>query len=129
MNIEPYFPPANIPVNRGLSKVSGHIALTLNRFIRAPRFDKGPLRVIPHEPFTPYLRRRTQHDLGFRLLDAINRRLSLRYVLETFVDRLPLPQGKFINDEKRRIIMQIHSESNRRLDEDYDLGLKQYGYY
>jgi hypothetical protein len=130
MGIEPYFPPPeDVGVNRAYSLLSCRIALLLNRFVRYTYFEKQPWRILPHQPLTPYLRRRADQDRTYRLLDALNRRLSLRYVLENVVDRFAYRRGHMIDDEKRQLIMDIHRESNRKLDEEYGLGLKEYGYY
>jgi hypothetical protein len=130
LDVEPYFPPpGSDELNRGYSSRSCRIAFRLNRFVRAPWRDARPWHVIPHEPLTPYLRRRDRRDQTYRLLDALNRRLSLRYVLKNVVDRFHYRQGDILGDEKRRLLLDIHRESNRMLDKEYDINLQQYGYY
>jgi hypothetical protein len=129
MGIEPYYPPDGDHVNPSYSLLSCRIALLLNRFVRGPGWERRPWRVIPHQPLTPYLSRRGKHDLTYRVLDAVNRRLSLRYMLENVVNHLPSPHGRFISDEKRALIMDIHRVSNQKLDEEYGVNLQQYGYY
>lgn len=128
MAIEPYFPRDSTIVNRGYSRLSCRIALALNRFVRDPQWESRPWRVIPHHPLTGYLSRIDRHGPAHRTFDAINRRLSLQYALEN-VDRIHYSRGNIIDDEKRRLILEIHRDSNRRLDEEYGLGLRQYGYY
>jgi hypothetical protein len=130
MGIEPYFSLMDTKVvNRAYSLLSCRIALLLNRFVRHPAHEKRPWRLIPHHPLTSYLYHRATHDRTYRLLDALNQRLSLRYVLENVVDRIHYRRGRLISDEKRRLIMEIHRESNRKLDKEFGLGLEEYGYY
>lgn len=129
MGVEPYYPPDSGDIHASYSLLSCRIALLLNRFVRAPGWERRPLRVIPHEPLAPYLSRHDEHDRIYRVLDAVNRRLSLRYMLENVVDRLPSPRGRLISDEKRTLILDIHRVSNRKLDEEYRINLQQYGYY
>jgi hypothetical protein len=129
MGVEPYYPPDSSDINPSYSLVSCRVALLLNRFVRAPEWERRPWRVIPHEPLTPYLSRRAEHGRTGRLLDAVNRRLSLLYMLENVVNHVPSPRGRLINDEKRALILDIHRASNQKLDEEYGIDLRQYGYY
>jgi hypothetical protein len=129
MGVEPYYPPDSGDINPSYSLLSCRVALLLNRFVRAPGWERRPWRVIPHEPLTPYLSRRGEHDRVYRVLDAVNRRLSLRYMLENVVNHLPSPRGRLISDEKRTLILDIHRGSNQKLDEEYGINLRQYGYY
>jgi hypothetical protein len=129
MGIDPYYPPDDIIAYRSYSRLSCRIALVLNRFVRDSRREKRPWHVIPDRPPTGNLSHRDRHGLAYRALGAIHQRLTLGYVLRNVVDRIPYSQGNVINDEKRRLIMEIHRESNRRLDEEYSIDLRKYNYY
>lgn len=103
LGVEPYEPPAGGAVNRSYSLLSCHLAQRLNRFARVPWREQRPWQVIPPKP--------------------------LQYALENIVDRVHYKKGNFISAEKRRRIMEIHHDSNRRLAAEHDLDLQRYGYY
>ncbi len=58
----------------------------------------------------------------------ISQRMMLRYFLSWF-DKLIYIEGSMISDKKRKLIMELHRSSNKRLDNLLQLGLKKYGYY
>lgn len=129
MFVEPFYPKENRYVHRSYSLLSCYMAFLLNRFVRVNGRESRLLRFIPNEPFSSYLRSRSLDSLFCRMLDKVNRRLSLSYALEHVVDCVFYLKGNLISNRKRRLIMDIHRESNRTLDEEFNLGLKQYGYY
>lgn len=128
MNVEPFHPKENRYVHRSYSLLSCYVAFLLNRFVRVNGRESRLLRFIPNEPLS-YLSNRSSNTRLSRVLDKVNRRLSLNYVLEHVVDRFFYVKGNLISNQKRRLIMDLHRESNRILDKEFTLGLKQYGYY
>jgi hypothetical protein len=72
---------------------------------------------------------RRDRGLFFRVLAGLSGRMNLNYLLEHILDRLIHADAKFISDEKRRAIFHMHAQSNRKLDQEYDLGLGDFGYY
>lgn len=129
MHIEPFYPKKNRNAHRSYSLLSCYIAFLLNRFVRVKGRESKMFRFIPNEPFSSYLRNQSSVNFFCRALDKINRRLSLNYILEHIVDRIFYMKGNLISNRKKELIMELHKESNRKLDEEFDLGLKQYGYY
>jgi hypothetical protein len=129
MRVEPFYPNENRDVHKSYSLLSCCIAFLLNRFVRVKGRESRLLRFIPNEPFSSYLNSRSSDDVFGRVLSNVNRRLSLNYVLEHGLDRIFYLKGNLIGGRKRRLIMELHKESNRTLDEEFDLGLEQYGYY
>lgn len=130
MRVAPVYPDDSRLVNLSYSLASCRIARLLNRFVRAEWRESSAIQFIPDYPFNRYLSgRRSRDDLWYRVLAAINRRLSLNYFLEHVVDTILPARGRLIDDRRRRLIMSLHAESNRALDEARGLGLKQFGYY
>lgn len=127
---EPYFPDTSERVHESYSLLSSRIALALNRFVRADwRGPNGLPRLLPDRPLSRYLAR-TRRDSRFnQALAEINERISLSYLLTNVVDRHAHARGQLIDDRTRRLIMELHRDSNRALDEEFDLGLREYGYY
>ncbi|HEX5494373.1 MAG TPA: sulfotransferase [Mycobacteriales bacterium] len=128
MPVEPFYPAGDQRVHQSYSPLSCRIALLLNRFVRTGR-DPRAWQVIPHRPFSGYLSRRAGNDPLHRLLAGIDRRLSLNYLLETVVDPFSRAGRKMISDDRRKLIMALHRESNQALDNEFHLGLAHYGYY
>lgn len=129
MSIQPFYPERNRRVYRSYSLLSSHIAFLLNRFVRVKGRESRFFRFIPNQPFSSYLNNNAPGSFFYSILDKLNRRLSLNYVLEHVVDRIFYVKGNLIADRKRKLIMDIHRESNKTLDHEFNLGLKQYGYY
>jgi hypothetical protein len=129
MRIEPFYPKKNRNVHRSYSLLSCYIAFLLNRFVRVSGRESRLLRFIPNEPFSSYLSKHSSGSLFYRTLDKVNRKLSLNYMLEHIVDRIFYVKGNLISDRKRKLIMELHKESNKILDEEFNLGLKRHGYY
>ncbi|RMH18050.1 MAG: sulfotransferase [Acidobacteria bacterium] len=128
LGVEPYVPSSFPEVHRSYSFASCCLALALNRFVRLPGRQLG-LRPIPERPFAGLLAERPVGDRRQALLAALDRRLSLRWLLQHVVDRLLPWRGRLIGERKRRLILARHRRSNRRLDRRLDLGLEGYGYY
>lgn len=129
MQVEPFYPAENNYVHESYSLLASYIALLLNRFVRIRGDGSRLLQLIPDEPFSSYLAKRNSESRFYKLLEKVNRRLSLRYFLREGVDRVVYVKGKLISDEKRRLIINLHKESNRLLDEELKLGLDRFGYY
>lgn len=129
MHVEPFYPEENFNVHRSYSLLSCYIAFLLNRFVRVNGRESRLLRFIPNKPFSSYLSNQTSDGVFCRILNWVNRRLSLNYALEHVIDRIFYVKGNLINNRKRRLIMELHKESNRLLDEEFNLGLRKYGYY
>jgi hypothetical protein len=129
MPVEPFYPKENRYIHRSYSLLSSYIAFLLNRFVRVKGRESRLMRFIPNEPFSAYLSSHNSDSLFRRMLNKVNRQLSLNYVLEHIVDRFFYVKGNLISDRKRRMIMDIHRESNKLLDEEFNLNLSQYGYY
>lgn len=129
MRVEPFYPKENRDVHRSYSLLSCYIAFLLNRFVMVKGRESRLLRFIPNEPFSSYLSSRSSSNIFCRLLSNINRRLSLNYALEHGLDRVFYVKGHLLSSRMRRLVMELHKESNRILDEEFNLGLKQHGYY
>lgn len=129
MHVEPFYPKKSRDVHKSYSLLSCYIAFLLNRFVMVKGRESRLLRFIPNEPFSSYLNSRSSDNIFCRMLDKINRRLSLNYALEHILDRVFYMKGNLIGAQKRELIMELHKESNRILDEEFNLGLKQHGYY
>lgn len=121
----PDLPPAE-SVNRSYSLISCEVALVLNRFMVSGWHDKGFIR---DRPFFRWLLARRQKGWLYRILFGISRRLSLRWFLQSVVDRIIYIPVQMIDDATRARIKDLHADTNRRLDEWLGLGLKDYGYY
>lgn len=129
ISVEPFYPDRNSQENRSYSWLSCHIALLLNRFVWVEGDGSRLFKFIPNKPFSSFLKRRSSESRFHKPLSAINRRLTLRHLLQNGVDRVFYFKGNLISREKRELIMAFHAESNRALDEEFDLNLKSYGYY
>lgn len=127
---EPYYPDVGQPVHEGYSLLSSRIAMALNRFVRVNRRGPGSLpRFLPQRPLSTYLARRSSESRFHQILEGVNERISLSYLLTNVVDRHAHRKGSLIDDRTRRLVMDLLRDSNRALDEDLGLGLHRYGYY
>lgn len=129
INVEPFYPANNYQENRSYSWLSCRIALALNRFVRVEGDGSRLLRFIPNKPFSSFLKNKPSETGFYKMLSAINRRLTLRHFLQNGVDRIIYIKGNLISAKKRELILSFHTESNRTLDEEFDLDLKRFGYY
>lgn len=127
---EPYCPDITQRENESYSLLSSRIALALNRFVRVNGHSPtGVPRFLPHHPLSRYLAGKPRDSRLHRAMAAVDQRISLHYLLVNVVDRYAPAKGQLIDDRTRQLIMDLHRDSNRALDEDLGLGLRQYGYY
>ncbi|HEX5116910.1 MAG TPA: sulfotransferase [Pseudonocardiaceae bacterium] len=127
---EPYRPDMTQRVHESYSLLSSRIALALNKFVRVDwRGPVGLPRFLPHRPLSNYLARQPGGSRFHHVLEEINERMSLSYLLTNVVDRHARAKGNLIDDRTRQLVMDLHRDSNRALDADLGLGLGQYGYY
>lgn len=127
---EPYYPDVTQRAHESYSMLSSQIALALNKFVRVNwRTPSGLPRFLPHQPLSKYLAREPPDSRFHHILKGINERISLSYLLTNVVDRYAHAHGQLIDDRTRRLVMELHRDSNRALDEHLGLGLRQYGYY
>jgi Sulfotransferase family len=129
LKVEPIYPPGNNHENRGYSWLSCRIALLLNRFVRVEGDGSRLLQFIPNKPFLSYLNRRAAEKKIYKTLGGISRRLTLRYFLQNGLDRVVYIRRNLISKHKRESIMAFHRESNARLDQEFNLNLKRFGYH
>lgn len=129
MNVEPVYPAKNSLENRSYSWLSSHLALLLNRFVRVEWDGSSLLQFIPNKPFSAFLKERPSESRFYRILSSLNRRLTLRHLLQNGVDRVMYVKGNLISRKKREAILAFHKESNRALDEEFLLDLQRFGYY
>jgi hypothetical protein len=129
LNVEPFYPANNYQENRSYSWLSCKIALLLNRFVRVEGDGSRLLQFIPNKPFSSFLNRRPSERRVYKVLRGINRRLTLRHVLQNGLDRIIYTRRNLISEKKRASIMAFHKESNTRLDKEFNLNLKLFGYY
>lgn len=145
LGVPPYVPDFNNAVYPSYSLASSRASLLLNRFVRTKESAGRFFRFIPDRPFSAHLNRRlgdpdsypyafyesdrTRMTRMDRLLDSVNRRISLSYFLENVVDRLIPMKGDLISEERRRLIMQLHRTSNAQLDAYFSVELHRFGYY
>ena len=118
--------PSDHLVNRGYSVISSYIALLLNRFIINEHHVQG---ILPERPFHEYFRVRRNSSWFFRAFSSLTSRMNLNYVLEHGLDRVLYVRAKFISDKQRATIFEMHKISNRALDEEFQVGLDELGYY
>jgi hypothetical protein len=127
---EPYHPDVTQRVHESYSLLSSRIAMALNKFVRVNwRGPTGLPRFLPHQPLSGYLARKPCDSRLHHVLEGINERISLNYLLTNVVDRHAHAKGQLIDDRTRRLVMDLQRDSNRALDEELGLGLRQYGYY
>jgi Sulfotransferase domain len=129
INVAPFQPAVHHEENRSYSWLSCRIALGLNRFVRVEGDGSRVLQFIPNKPLSRLLRKEPAEGGLDKILRAINRRLTLRHVLQNGVDRVVYVRRNLISQKKRERIMEFHRESNARLDREFNLDLKLYGYY
>jgi hypothetical protein len=129
LNVEPFYPEKNSLENRSYSWLSSHLALLLNRFVRVEWDGSSLMQFIPDKPFSDFLKERTSKSRLYRILGGINRRLTLRHLLQNGVDRVVYVKGNLISRKKRQAILALHKESNHALDEEFGLDLQRFGYY
>ena len=129
IDVEPFYPNRNGRENRSYSWLSSHVALFLNRFVRIEGDGSRFLQFIPNKPFSSFLAGAPSDRRLDRSLRAVNRGLTLRYVLQNGLDKVAYTNRNLISDKKRELIISVHRESNRALDVEFDLGLGSFGYY
>ena len=129
INVEPFYPIRNGRENRSYSWLSSHVAFLLNRFVRFEGDGSRFLQFIPNKPFSGFLDSTPSERPFDRTVRALNRRLSLRHVLQNGLDKIVYINRSLISPKKRDMIMAIHRESNRKLDQEFGLGLDRFGYY
>lgn len=129
INVEPFYPAHNYEENRSYSWLSCQTALLLNRFVRVKGDGSRLLQLIPNKPLSAFLRQEPSEERLDKVLRAINRRLTLRHVLQNGLDRIVYVKRSLISRNKRERIMAFHRESNARLDQEFNLNLKVLGYY
>ena len=126
MGISEFHPPRNIVRNPKLSAVSEQLILILNRLFKT---HLNPGGFIPTRPYYDYLAARCDDGLLFRFLYSLSGRMAAYHLCEHYVDKLfKRPPPPMPSDLSRKI-MEIHGESNRRLDEEFNVRLASYGYY
>ncbi|MDP6428543.1 MAG: hypothetical protein QF393_11050 [Rhodospirillales bacterium] len=118
--------PSNRTANRGYSLITSYLALVLNRFIINQYHGQG---MVPEQPFHAYFKARRNDNFFYRVLSSLTSRMNLNYVLEHILDRVIYIRAKFISEQKRRAIFDIHKASNRALEEEFQVGLDGLGYY
>ena len=129
LEVDPVYPTNNYHENRSYSWMSCRVALLLNRFVRVEGDGSRLLQFIPNKPFISYLNRRAAEKRIYKTLGAISRRLTLRHFLQDGLDRVIYIRRDLISRRKREAIMAFHRESNERLDQEFNLNLKRFGYY
>ena len=129
LDVEPFYPANNYHENRGYSWLSCQIALLLNRFVRVEGDGSRLLQFIPNKPFFSFLNRKPSEKRFYKALRSISRHLTLRHLLQNGLDRIIYIRRNLISKNKRESIMAFHKESNTRLDEEFNLNLKLFGYY
>lgn len=129
INVEPFHPEHNYEENRSYSWLSCRIALLLNRFVRVEGDGSRLLKFIPDKPLSVFLSKQPSQRRIDKTLRAINRRLTLRHVLQNGLDRMIYIRRNLISKSKRERILALHKESNARLDSEFNLNLKHFGYY
>jgi hypothetical protein len=111
-------------VNRGYGALSCSIALAINPWLR----EKSRFGLIPNRPFYYALKKRRTQPIYGRLF-AWSSRLSLRSLLQNYVDRhFWSPPRLFNGDEKAKII-EICTPANKRLAPFTKADLTAYGYF
>jgi len=129
INVEPFYPPRNGRENRSYSWLSSHVAFFLNRFSRFEGDGSRFLQFIPNKPLSGFLDSTPSERPFDKTVRAWNRWLSLRHVLQNGLDRMVYIHRSLISQKKRAMILAIHRESNRNLDQEFRLGLDRFGYY
>ena len=129
IEVEPYYPEEDHQENRSYSWLSCRIALLLNRFAWVQGDGSRLLQFIPNKPFSSFLKRKASPSRFSSILRGIDRRLTLRHFLQNGLDRMIYVERSIISSKKRKLILAFHGESNRALDEEFDLNLKRFGYY
>lgn len=129
LNVEPFYPAHDYQENRSYSWLSCRVARALNRFVRVEGDGARLLQFIPNKPFSSFLNGRPSERRIYRALRDINRRLTLRHFLQNGLDRILYVERNLISRRKRELIMALHKDSNARLDGEFNLSLKSFGYY
>jgi len=129
LHVAPFYPADGHQDNRSYSWLSCKIALLLNRFVRVEGDGSRILQFIPSKPFSSFLDGKPPERRVYQILRAINSRLTLRHVLQNGLDRVVYVRRNLISPQKREAIMAFHRESNARLDGEFNLNLKLFGYY
>jgi hypothetical protein len=118
--------PINRTFNRGYSIIASNLALLLNRFMIKEYHGQG---IVPEQPFHTYFKARRNDNLFNRTLSSLTNRLNLNYLMEQILDRIYYIGANFISEPKRRAIFDMHKASNRALEEEFQVGLDERGYY
>jgi len=129
LEVDPVYPANNYYENRSYSWLACRIALLLNRFVRVEGDGSRLLQFIPDKPFLSYLKRKAGEKKIYKTLGGISRRLTLRHFLQDGLDRVIYIRRNLISKRKRESIMAFYRESNVRLDQEFSLNLKRFGYY
>lgn len=129
LNVEPIYPQSNNHENRGYSWLSCRIALLLNRFVRVEGDGSRLLQFIPNKPFASFLDRRAADQPIYKAMKNISRRITLRHLLQNGLDKVVYIRRNLLSQRKRELIMAFHKESNAKLDQEFNLDLKRFGYY
>jgi len=129
LEIDPFYPPPNGRENRSYSWLSSYLALGLNRFAWAEGDGSRLLQFIPNKPLSPFLSGPPTDQHFVRTLRAINRGLTLRHLLQNGLDRIVYTRRSLISEKKRKLILDLHRDSNSRLDQEFDLDLRRFCYY
>ncbi len=112
--------------NRSFSKFSFYVARVLNMFVR----QKGtPLGFIVNRPFCDRLLPHITHNRAARLAYGVFRRMDLRRILQTYVDKVYWSPAHPFDDNLKKAILDIHKEANRELGKKTGLELEKYGYF
>ncbi len=126
MDITPFYP-GKIKINNpSFSFVSGKLALLLNSFFIF--HNRSGYGFFPQKPFNNFLKERCNRNIFYKISYKISGILSLRFIFNQ-INKISQKKRNFINTEKRRVIMKIHSHSNSILSKKANLRLKEYGYY
>ena len=126
LDVEPFYPEDALPDNRGYSKLSARLAYVLNRFVRN---DVNPTGIIKEHPFHRELKFKDTNSPLVRLGLWLSRELSLRHFLENRLDRLFYAKGELISPEIKKRILDEHRQSNERIEAEYGIPLKRFGYW
>ncbi|MCB9233630.1 MAG: sulfotransferase [Bacteroidia bacterium] len=125
--LTPFYPPKpKKKVNRGLSKSTSRLALWFNPCFR--NSQSNGFGFIPQQPFSAWLGKMRPKGRVWVYLFRISRKMTFLNVLR-LLDRVIGVKGNWIKADQRRQIMELHAASNRRLEEDFGVNLKDYGYF
>ena len=115
--------------NKSYSQLSVNIAKVFNRFMVSNHI--GGIRFIPQKPFFKTFDKiyKKSNIKLFKYLRGISARLTLRYFLQGFVNKLNYKKPRYMSNESYNKLMNIFYVSNKELDEKLNLNLSRYNYY